>query len=244
MHLRDGGATGVEALLRWHHPERGMLGPDTFIPLAEEMGLIVPIGRWVLREACRQARQMQTLLPADPPLSMSVNLSVKQLQHSDIAADVRDALAESGLAAGSLTLEITETVLMTDTDIAVQRLGELKQLGVRLAMDDFGTGYSSLSYLSRFPVDILKMDRSFLRDGASPTDLGPRLRRHRARRDAAARGRGRGDRVPGAVARAARARLRLGTGLPLRPADGRRRHARVPAHRRASSRRPVQADAP
>ena len=168
VHLSNGGATGVEALLRWHHPERGMLGPDTFIPLAEEMGLIVPIGRWVLREACRQARQMQTLLHAEPPLSMSVNLSVKQLQHSDIAADVRDALAESGLAAGSLTLEITETVLMTDTDLAVQRLDELKQLGVRLAMDDFGTGYSSLSYLSRFPVDILKMDRSFLRDGASP----------------------------------------------------------------------------
>jgi EAL domain-containing protein (putative c-di-GMP-specific phosphodiesterase class I) len=111
---------------------------------------------------------MQTLLPADPPLAMSVNLSVKQLQHSDIATDVRDALAESGLAASSLTLEITETVMMTDTDLAVSRLIELKQLGVRLAMDDFGTGYSSLSYLSRFPVDILKMDRSFLRDGASP----------------------------------------------------------------------------
>ena len=168
VEISDGRVTGVEALLRWHHPERGTIGPDTFIPLAEEMGLIVPIGRWVLREACRQARQMQTLLPADPPLSMSVNLSVKQLQHSDIAADVRDALTESGLAAGSLTLEITETVLMTDTDIAVQRLDELKQLGVRIAMDDFGTGYSSLSYLSRFPVDILKMDRSFLRDGASP----------------------------------------------------------------------------
>jgi EAL domain-containing protein (putative c-di-GMP-specific phosphodiesterase class I) len=168
VHLSDGGASGVEALLRWHHPERGILGPDTFIPLAEETGLIVPIGRWVLREACRQARQMQTLLPAEPPLAMSVNLSVKQLQHSDIATDVRDALAESGLAAGSLTLEITETVMMTDTDLAVQRLVELKGLGVRLAMDDFGTGYSSLSYLSRFPVDILKMDRSFLRDGASP----------------------------------------------------------------------------
>jgi diguanylate cyclase (GGDEF)-like protein/PAS domain S-box-containing protein len=168
VHLSDGGASGVEALLRWHHPERGVLGPDTFIPLAEETGLIVPIGRWVLREACRQARQMQTLLPAEPPLAMSVNLSVKQLQHSDIATDVRDALAESGLDASSLTLEITETVMMTDTDLAVQRLIDLKQLGVRLAMDDFGTGYSSLSYLSRFPVDILKMDRSFLRDGASP----------------------------------------------------------------------------
>jgi diguanylate cyclase (GGDEF)-like protein len=170
--LSNGEVTGVEALVRWHHPERGTLGPDTFIPLAEEMGLIVPIGRWVLREACRQARQMQTLLPAEPPLSMSVNLSVKQLQHSDIAADVRDALAESGLAAGSLTLEITETVMMTDMDLAVQRLGELKQLGVRLAMDDFGTGYSSLSYLSRLPVDIIKMDRSFLSEGASPQASG------------------------------------------------------------------------
>jgi EAL domain-containing protein (putative c-di-GMP-specific phosphodiesterase class I) len=172
VNLSDGGVNGVEALLRWHHPERGMLGPDTFIPLAEEMGLIVPIGRWVLREACRQGRQIQKLLPADPPLSMSVNLSVKQLQHSDIAADVRDALAEAGLPATSLTLEITETVLMTDTDIAVQRLSELKQLGVRLAMDDFGTGYSSLSYLSRFPVDILKMDRSFLAAGATPEASG------------------------------------------------------------------------
>ena len=98
VRLSDGGVTGVEALLRWHHPERGLLGPDTFIPLAEEMGLIVPIGRWVLREACRQAPPDPALLPADPPLSMSVNLSVKQLQHSDIVADVRDALAESGLA--------------------------------------------------------------------------------------------------------------------------------------------------
>jgi diguanylate cyclase (GGDEF)-like protein len=172
VHLSDGGVTGVEALLRWHHPERGTVGPDTFIPLAEEMGLIVPIGRWVLREACRQARHMQNLLPADPPLSMSVNLSVRQLQHSDIAADVRVALADSGLDAASLTLEITETVMMTDTDLAVQRLGELKQIGVRLAMDDFGTGYSSLSYLSRFPVDILKMDRSFLSNRASPQTAG------------------------------------------------------------------------
>jgi EAL domain-containing protein (putative c-di-GMP-specific phosphodiesterase class I) len=101
-------------------------------------------------------------------VSLSINLSLKQLQHTDIVADVRDALQESGLAPASLTLEITESVLMADTDLAVQRLGELKALGIKLALDDFGTGYSSLSYLSRFPVDVLKMDRSFLRDGASP----------------------------------------------------------------------------
>ena len=168
VRLADGRVTGVEALLRWRHPERGLVGPDLFIPLAEEMGLIVPIGRWVLREACRQARHMQTLLPADPPLTMAVNLSVKQLQQSDIVADVTDALAESGLAASCLTLEITETVMMTDTETSLQRLHDLKDLGVRLAMDDFGTGYSSLSYLSQLPVDVIKMDRSFLSAGASP----------------------------------------------------------------------------
>ena len=135
------------------------------MPLAEEMGLIVPIGRWVLREGCRQAKAIQELRAApSPPLTMSVNLSVKQLQHSDIVGDVRDALERlRAWRPSALTLEITETVMMTDTDLAVQRLQELRALGVRLAMDDFGTGYSSLSYLSRFPVDILKMDRSFLR---------------------------------------------------------------------------------
>jgi diguanylate cyclase (GGDEF)-like protein/PAS domain S-box-containing protein len=170
--LKDGRATGVEALLRWRHPERGLVRPDEFIPFAEETGLIVPIGRWVLREGCRHARAIQDAMPSDPPLSMSVNLSVKQLQHSDIVADVRDALVASGLDPASLTLEITETVMMTDTDLVVQRLVELKQLGVRLAMDDFGTGYSSLSYLSKFPVDVLKMDRSFLREGATPETSG------------------------------------------------------------------------
>jgi diguanylate cyclase (GGDEF)-like protein/PAS domain S-box-containing protein len=169
VRLEDGVVSGVEALLRWRHPEHGMVSPERFIPIAEETGLIVPIGRWVLREGCRHARQvLGSIDPATSP-SISINLSLKQIQHSDIVADVRDALTESGLPADCLTLEITETVLMADADLAVQRLRELKELGVRLALDDFGTGYSSLSYLSRFPVDILKMDRSFLRDGASPS---------------------------------------------------------------------------
>jgi diguanylate cyclase (GGDEF)-like protein/PAS domain S-box-containing protein len=172
VHLEDGRVSGLEALLRWRHPERGLVGPDEFVPLAEEMGLIIPIGRWVLREGCRQAKTIQGLVPRDTPLTMSINLSVKQLQQSDIVGDVREALEDSGLAPETLTLEITETVMMTDTDLAVQRLEELRALGVRLAMDDFGTGYSSLSYLSRFPVDILKMDRSFLARGASPEASG------------------------------------------------------------------------
>jgi diguanylate cyclase (GGDEF)-like protein/PAS domain S-box-containing protein len=172
VRLGDGRVSGVEALLRWRHPERGLVPPDQFIPFAEEMGLIVPIGRWVLREGCRQARELNDMLPGGPPLTMAVNLSVKQLQHSDIVGDVRDALERADLEPGCLTLEITETVMMTDTDLVVQRLKELKELGVRLAMDDFGTGYSSLSYLSKFPVDILKMDRSFLRADASPETAG------------------------------------------------------------------------
>ncbi len=172
VRLADGAAIGVEALLRWHHPERGLVAPGDFIPFAEESGLIVPIGRWVLREACRQAVVIQQRVPSDPPLTMSVNLSVKQLQHSDIVADVSDALHASGLAPELLMLEITETVLMSDTDLAVERLNDLRALGVRLAMDDFGTGYSSLSYLNRFAVDVLKMDRSFLREGATPDASG------------------------------------------------------------------------
>jgi diguanylate cyclase (GGDEF)-like protein/PAS domain S-box-containing protein len=153
---------GVEALLRWMHPTRGVIPPLHFIPLAEETGLIVPIGRWVLQEACRQGVRLHERFPRTPPLTISVNLSVKQLQSESIIDDVREALELTGLPPSALVLEITETVMMADTDLAVQRLHELKALGVLLAMDDFGTGYSSLSYLSRFPVDILKMDRSFL----------------------------------------------------------------------------------
>jgi diguanylate cyclase (GGDEF)-like protein/PAS domain S-box-containing protein len=172
VRLIDGSVCGVEALVRWRHPERGRLAPDQFIPFAEETGLIVPIGRWVLREGCRKGALIHQAFPVTPPMTMSINLSVKQLQHSDIVGDVRDALEESGLQPECLTLEITETVMMADADLAIARLNELKVLGVRLAMDDFGTGYSSLSYLSKFPVDILKMDRSFLREGATPEQSG------------------------------------------------------------------------
>ena len=156
---------GVEALLRWMHPTRGTIPPNQFIPLAEETGLIIPMGRWVLETACTEGVLLHQRFPRPKPLAMSVNLSVRQLQSESIVADVRGALEKSGLTPGALVLEITESVMMADTDFAVQRLCELKDLGVRLAMDDFGTGYSSLSYLSRFPVDILKMDRSFVGAG-------------------------------------------------------------------------------
>jgi diguanylate cyclase (GGDEF)-like protein/PAS domain S-box-containing protein len=156
---------GVEALLRWNHPTRGVIPPNQFIPLAEETGLIIPMGRWVLNEACREGVLIQQRFLREEPLAISVNLSVRQLQSDSIVSDVRCALETSGLPPTSLVLEITESVMMSDTDFAVQRLRDLKTLGVRLAMDDFGTGYSSLSYLSRFPVDILKMDRSFVGSG-------------------------------------------------------------------------------
>ena len=155
---------GVEALVRWNHPTRGTIAPIQFIPVAEETGLIVPMGRWILETACRQGVQLQELFPRPEPLTMSVNLSVRQLQSETLIGDVRTALMTTGLPASSLVLEITESLMLADTDFAMQQLHDLKALGIRLAMDDFGTGYSSLSYLSRFPVDILKMDRSFVGD--------------------------------------------------------------------------------
>jgi diguanylate cyclase (GGDEF)-like protein len=152
--------TGVEALIRWHHPTRGLVMPDEFIPLAEDTALIVPIGHWVLHEACRQAAEWRL---RGHPIGVSVNMSGRQLDDDvDFLADVRDALTESGLPAGLLTLEITETMLMRDAPASARRLGALKALGVRIAIDDFGTGYSSLGYLQQFPVDALKIDRSFI----------------------------------------------------------------------------------
>jgi diguanylate cyclase (GGDEF)-like protein/PAS domain S-box-containing protein len=159
---------GVEALLRWHHPRRGLVGPTEFVPLAEDTGLIVPIGRWVLEQACLQARVWREARDGKG-LEMSVNLSGRQIDDPGLVGDVRRALDESGLDAALLTLEITESVLMRDAEPAIDVLRRLREIGVRLAIDDFGTGYSSLSYLRRLPVDILKIDRSFV----AVIDAGP-----------------------------------------------------------------------
>ncbi len=158
--LNDLTVVGVEALLRWNHPNRGLLQPDDFIPALEASGLIVPVGRWVLREACRQAmawRQQGRITTR-----MSVNVSARQMDADSILDDVQHALTLSGLPSGDLTIEITETCLMANTQNAQTRLSALKSLGVRIAIDDFGTGYSSLAYLQQFPVDSLKIDRSFI----------------------------------------------------------------------------------
>jgi diguanylate cyclase (GGDEF)-like protein/PAS domain S-box-containing protein len=152
--------TGAEALLRWRHPRRGQIGPTEFIPLAEESGLIVKLGRWVLAEACREARAWQDL--SAEPLTVSVNLSGRQLEEPSLVEDVAAALAQAGLDPKLLTLEITESVLLRDVEAVIARLKALKELGVRLSIDDFGTGYSSLSYLRQLPVDELKIDRSFV----------------------------------------------------------------------------------
>jgi EAL domain-containing protein (putative c-di-GMP-specific phosphodiesterase class I) len=162
VRLADRTILGVEALVRWNHPTRGTIPPIHFIPVAEETGLIIPMGRWILETACHEGARLQKAFLREEPLTMSVNLSVRQLQSETLIADVRQALEVTGLPAASLVLEITESLMLTDTDFAMMQLHELKALGIRLAMDDFGTGYSSLSYLSRFPVDILKMDRSFV----------------------------------------------------------------------------------
>jgi diguanylate cyclase (GGDEF)-like protein len=167
LRLDTGKITEVEALIRWQHEKRGLLQPDEFIGLTEETGLIVPIGQWVLSEACKQARLWQVEYPTTPPLVMSVNLSAKQFQNPKLVEEITQALDESGLAPSCLKLEITESTVMQDAPVTLTKLNELKELGVRLAIDDFGTGYSSLGYLKRFPVDTLKIDRSFVK-GLSP----------------------------------------------------------------------------
>jgi diguanylate cyclase (GGDEF)-like protein len=157
--LREMTPTGLEALIRWRHPARGLVQPNDFIPLLENTGLIVDVGRWVLREAVRQAA---TWRDGGHPVGIAVNVSPRQLDSDQFVADVKETLSESGLDPAALTLEITETTLMRNTEETGRRLRAIKQLGVRIAIDDFGTGYSSLSHLQRFPVDSLKIDRSFI----------------------------------------------------------------------------------
>ena len=162
VELPTGRITEVEALVRWKHPQRGLLFPADFVGLSEETGLIVPLGRWVLHEACRQTRQWQLAAPATK-LAISVNLSARQLQQPGLVDEIGEVLRETRLDPGALRLEITETVVMHDAPITLAKLEALKALGVQLAIDDFGTGYSSLGYLKRFPVDTLKIDRSFVK---------------------------------------------------------------------------------
>ena len=162
VELGGGGLAGLEALVRWDHPDRGLVMPGEFVSLAEDTGLIVPIGRWVLHAACQAARDWQRRFPLQPHPFLSVNLSVRQLQQPDLLEDVAGALDASGLDPGELMLEITESVLMTDQEAMLERLGGLRALGVHLAIDDFGTGYSALAYLRSLPVDILKLAKPFV----------------------------------------------------------------------------------
>jgi diguanylate cyclase (GGDEF)-like protein/PAS domain S-box-containing protein len=162
---------GFEALVRWRHPERGLVTPSEFIPVAEETGLIIPLGRWVLREACRQMHQLQAASAAPRPLSLSVNLSGKQFMQPDLVGQVEEILRETGFDPRRLQLEITESSVIENTETVTQMLLQLRALGIRLSMDDFGTGYSSLSYLHRFPIHTLKIDRSFVSGGDGENEI-------------------------------------------------------------------------
>jgi len=153
----------VEALVRWQHPTRGLLAPAEFIAVAEETGLIVPIGQWVLEEACRQVVVWQSKFPRHKALMASVNLSPRQFQESNLVEQVTSAVRVAGMAPGKLKLEITEGAIMRDVELTIKTLWQFRELGVQLAIDDFGTGYSSLAYLKRLPLDILKIDRSFIK---------------------------------------------------------------------------------
>jgi EAL domain-containing protein (putative c-di-GMP-specific phosphodiesterase class I) len=169
--LSDMSTTGVEALIRWKHPKRGLLQPDQFIPLAEETGLITEIGTWVLQRACSQGAAWRK---AGYQIGMAVNVSARQLDSDQLVADIEGALTASRMDPEALTIEITETTLMRNVEETARRLAAIKGLGVRIAIDDFGTGYSSLAHLQRFPVDALKIDRSFIA-GLSQNKEGEKL---------------------------------------------------------------------
>jgi len=170
INLETGVITGGEALLRWVHPQWGLIFPERFVPIAEDCGLIVPIGKWVLREACEQGKRWVDI--GLPFASVAVNISALEFRQKNFVEGVRATLRQSGLAARHLQLEITESVLMRDSQSSAAILAELKDMGVQLAVDDFGTGYSSLSYLIEFPIDVLKIDQSFVNDIVQPTHNG------------------------------------------------------------------------
>jgi EAL domain-containing protein (putative c-di-GMP-specific phosphodiesterase class I) len=162
LELRTRRLVGFEALVRWSHPQRGLVSPDLFVGVAEETGLIVPIGWSVLDQACRQMSAWQARFPSDPPLHMCVNLSSRQFLQQDLVRRIACLLDDTGLPPPALKLEITESAIMDDPKSAAAMLAQLRSLGIRVSIDDFGTGYSSLSYLHRFPIDTLKIDRSFV----------------------------------------------------------------------------------
>ena len=166
--IRSGRITGTEALLRWKHPEIGLVSPGEFIPLAEETGLIIPIGEWVLCASCIQNKALQDM--GLPPKRVAVNISSLQFRQQSLIKTITNALKVSGLDPAYLEIELTESAIMKNMEESSRLLGELKSMGLRVAIDDFGTGYSSLAYLKRFPLDILKIDRSFIRDIPADND--------------------------------------------------------------------------
>jgi EAL domain-containing protein (putative c-di-GMP-specific phosphodiesterase class I) len=171
MQLQAAGFSEMEALVRWQHPTRGLLPPSEFIAIAEESGLIIPLGRYVMAEACQQVARWQREFPTEPPLQISVNLSPRQFDDPNLVADVAAALSSAHIGAASLKLEVTEGLIMRDTAKSIETLRKLKDFGVTIAIDDFGTGYSSLSYLRKLPLDVLKIDRSFVQGiGTSAED--------------------------------------------------------------------------
>ena len=212
VNLATGAVVGVEALIRWHRPHRGTVPPAGFIPVAEESGLILPIGRWALDTACRQARAWQD--GGLPPVSIAINVSAVELRGKDFLSNVPDILEQNRLEPRFLELELTETFMMQDWRTTAEILRALKTLGVRIALDDFGTGYSSLSYMWRFPIDVLK-DRSSLR---ARHDQRRRRRQHRERRHQHGPqpeygGRRRGNPNPRSARIFARAPMPRGTGI-------------------------------
>jgi EAL domain-containing protein (putative c-di-GMP-specific phosphodiesterase class I) len=161
--LADGTLTGFELLMRWNSPQYGPISPDDFIPIAENSGMVVPIGLWALEQACMQLKAWHAAYPRETPLTLGVNVSMRQLTHSSFQEEVSSILKRTGVDPGSLELELTETSAMANPHQTIENLAMLKRLGLRLALDDFGTGYSSLAYLQKLPIDVLKIDRAFIR---------------------------------------------------------------------------------